>query len=177
MKTIAAVVLFALAPAAMAQDHHRPYATHEKREVKALSDDEAKQYLSGAGMGYAKAAELNHFPGPMHVLELADALQLSAGQRRAVKALMDEHKAQARAVGLKLVESERALEALFRRPDVPQQALADAVKQAARLQGEYRLSHLETHRRLKPLLTAGQIAKYDALRGYGAAPGTADSAR
>ena len=30
-----------------------------------------KQYLDGAGMGYARAAELNHFPGPMHVLELA----------------------------------------------------------------------------------------------------------
>ena len=56
MKTIAAVVLFALAPAAMAQDHHQPYATHEKREVKALSDDEAKQYLSGAGMAYAWCA-------------------------------------------------------------------------------------------------------------------------
>ena len=30
-----------------------------------LSPQEVKQYLSGAGMGYAKAAELNHFPGPM----------------------------------------------------------------------------------------------------------------
>ena len=166
MKTIAAVVLFALSFAADAQGHHQPYATHEKREIKALSDDEAKQYLSGAGMGFAQAAELNHFPGPMHVLELADSLQLSLDQRAAVRALMDEHKAQARALGAKLVESERALEMLFRRPDVSQQAVADAVKQAALLQGEYRLSHLETHRRMKPLLTAGQIAKYDALRGY-----------
>jgi Spy/CpxP family protein refolding chaperone len=177
MKTITAAVLFVLSFAADAQGHHQPYASHEKREVKALSDDEAKQYLSGAGMGYAKAAELNHFPGPMHVLELADALQLSAGQRRAVKTLMDEHKAQARVIGLKVVESERALEGLFRQPDVPQQALADAVKQAALLQGEYRLSHLETHRRMKPLLTAEQIAKYDALRGYEAAPGAAGGAR
>jgi Spy/CpxP family protein refolding chaperone len=169
MKTLVGAFLFAQSLAVMAQGHHQPYATHETREIKALSDDEAKQYLSGAGMGYAKAAELNHFPGPMHVLELADALQLSADQRRAVKALMDEHKAQARAIGARLVESERALEVLFRRPDVPQQALADAVKQAALLQGEYRLSHLETHRRMKPLLTAEQVAKYDALRGYGSA--------
>jgi hypothetical protein len=160
MKTIAAAILFALPCAAIAQSHHQPYATHEKRDIKALSDDEAKQYLSGAGMAYAKAAELN----------LADALQLSSGQRRAVKALMDEHKAQARAIGAKVVEAERVLEALFRQPDVPQQALADAVKQAALLQAEYRLSHLETHRRMKPLLTAGQIAKYDALRGYASAP-------
>jgi Spy/CpxP family protein refolding chaperone len=166
MKTIAAVALFALSFAAGAQGHHQPYATQEKREIKALSDDQAKQYLGGAGMGFAQAAELNHFPGPMHVLELADSLQLSPDQRAAVKALMEEHKGQARAIGAKLVESERALEMLFRRPEVSRQALADAVNQAALLQGEYRLSHLETHRRMKPLLTAEQIAKYDALRGY-----------
>jgi Spy/CpxP family protein refolding chaperone len=177
MKTLVGAILFALSFTAMAQGHHQPYATHEKREIKALSDDERKQYLSGAGMGFAQAAELNHFPGPMHVLELANSLQLSPDQRRAVKALMDEHKAQARAIGAKLVESEHALEALFRQKDVGQQALSDAVRQAALLQGEYRLSHLETHRRMKPLLTAGQIAKYDALRGYGAAPGAAGTAR
>jgi hypothetical protein len=166
MKTFAAVVLFALPFAAMAQGHHQPYATQEEREVKALSDDEAKQYLSGAGMGYAKAAELNHFPGPMHVLELADALQLSAKQRREVKALVDEHKVQARSLGAKLVDSERALEMLFHQPDVSQQALADAVRQLTLLHGAYRLTHLEAHRRMKPLLSAAQIAKYDALRGY-----------
>ena len=37
-----------------------------------------QSYLSGAGMGYAKAAELNRHPGPMHVLELADQLKLAA---------------------------------------------------------------------------------------------------
>jgi len=58
-----------------------------------LSPEEVKQYLSGAGRGYAKAAELNHFPGPMHVLELADKLQLSAEQRkthRRMRALLTE---------------------------------------------------------------------------------------
>jgi hypothetical protein len=163
---LAGAMLFALSFPAMAQGHHQPYATHDKREIKALSDEEVKQYLSGDGMGYAKAAELNHFPGPMHVLELADSLQLDAGQRREIRALMNEHKAQARSLGAKLVASERALEMLFHQPEVPQQALADAVRQVTLLQGAYRLSHLETHRRMKPLLTAEQIAKYDALRGY-----------
>jgi hypothetical protein len=167
MKMLVGAILFSVSSAVMAQGHHQPYAGHEKRELKALSDDEAKQYLSGAGMGYAKAAELNHFPGPMHVLELADSLQLSPDQRRAIKVLMDEHKTQARSLGAKLVESERALEMLFRHSDVSQQALADAVRQATLLQGAYRLSHLETHRRVKPLLTTAQIAKYDTLRGYG----------
>jgi len=79
---------------------------------------------------------------------------------------MSEHKAEARAIGAKLVESERALEMLFRRPAAEQQSLAEAVRNAASLQGQYRLSHLETHRRMRALLTDEQVAKYDELRGY-----------
>ena len=135
-------------------------------EVHALSPDEAKQYLSGDGMGYAKAAELNHFPGPMHVLELADKLGLSAEQRAATKRLMDAHKAHARAIGSELVDSERELEALFGAGRVDEAALARAVRTAAALQGEYRLSHLETHRRMRTLLNEEQVKRYDELRGY-----------
>ena len=39
------------------------------------------------------------------------------------------------------------------------------MRAAAPAQGEYRLSHLETHRRMKALLTPDQVARYDALRG------------
>jgi Spy/CpxP family protein refolding chaperone len=162
--------------AAATQAQHQPYAGNAGREIKALSPDEVTQYLSGAGMGYAKAAELNHFPGPMHVLELADKLGLSAEQRVDVKRLIDAHKAEARAIGAKLVESERALDTLFRSGKVDQDALAEAVRAAAAAEGEYRLSHLETHRRLRALLTAEQVARYDELRGY-AKPAAAEGAR
>ena len=86
---------------------------------------------------------------------------------------MDEHKAEARAIGAKLVDSERALEALFRSGSVPRERLKEAVGQAAALQAEYRLSHLDTHRRMRALLTDEQVASYDRLRGYhgGAAEG------
>src|SRR3954468_5849749 len=80
----------------------------------ALSPEEEKQYLSGAGMGYAKAAELNQYPGPMHALELADKLMLSAEQRDSLKNLMDSHKAEARTIGKRLVQTERELDELFR---------------------------------------------------------------
>jgi hypothetical protein len=161
-----AAVIAALVVAQSVQAQHQPYAAEKGREIKALSAEEVKQYLSGAGMGYAKAAELNHFPGPMHALELADKLGLSTAQRTDVKRLMDEHKAHARQIGAKLVESERTLDALFRDGKVGQESLADAVRAAAALAGEYRLSHLETHRRVRVLLTAEQVARYDELRGY-----------
>jgi Spy/CpxP family protein refolding chaperone len=131
-----------------------------------LSPAEVKQYLSGAGMGYAKAAELNHFPGPMHVLELADKLQLSPDQRTQTERLMLAHKAEARALGEKVVAAEEALAQLFRSGQVRDGELAQAVKEAARLQGAYRLTHLETHRRMRTLLTDEQVKRYDILRGY-----------
>jgi len=164
MKTIFTFCALALALPAAAQ--HHGYVGEQSRDIKALSADEVKQYLSGAGMGYAKAAELNRFPGPMHVLELADKLALSAAQRSATQALMDAHKAEARAIGAKLVEAERRLEHLFRSGNVAPAVLAEAVKQAAALEGEYRLSHLETHRRMRALLTEEQVERYAKLRGY-----------
>lgn len=164
MKAFFFAAAIALALPAAAQ--HHGYAGQESRDIKALSADEVKQYLSGAGMGYAKPAELNRFPGPMHVLELADRLALSASQRSATKALMDAHKAEARAIGAKLVDAERRLEHLFRGGNVAPAVLAEAVKQAAALEGEYRLSHLETHRRMRALLTEEQVERYAKLRGY-----------
>ena len=164
MKIIMSFCLLAAAAAAHAQ--HKPYAGQEGRDVKALSNEEIEQYRAGAGMGYAKAAELNHFPGPMHILELADKLGLSEEQRAATRRLMEAHKRDARAVGAKLVEAEQALERLFRAGAPAERALADAVREAARLEGEYRLSHLETHRRMRMLLSEAQVADYDRLRGY-----------
>jgi Spy/CpxP family protein refolding chaperone len=146
----------------------QPYTGEQARAIKSLSDDEIKQYLSGAGMGYARAAELNRFPGPMHVLELGDELSLTAQQRLQTETLMTAHKAEARRLGGKVVEAERALDALFRAERVAGNELARHVRAVAEAQGEYRLSHLETHRHMRDLLAPEQIARYDELRGYGA---------
>lgn len=174
MKQLGIAALVALSLAAMtARAQHQPYAAEQSRDIKALSAEEVKQYLSGAGMGYAKAAELNRFPGPQHVLELADKLGLTPYQRSEVAQLMETHKVEARAIGARLVESERALDALFSSGNLAYAALADAVRAAAAAAGEYRLSHLETHRAARALLTARQIARYDELRGY-AKPAAAD---
>lgn len=165
---LAAATALALPPLVTAQ---QPYAGQQAREVKALSADEVKQYLAGAGMGYARAAELNRYPGPMHVLDLADKLELTPAQRTSTQALMDAHKAEARAIGAKRVEAERALDALFASGKVDEEPLGRAVRTAAAHEGEYRLSHLETHRRMRSLLTEEQIARYDHLRGYAAGGG------
>ena len=58
-----------------------PYMGQESREIKALSPQEISDYLLGRGMGLAKAAELNGYPGPAHVLELAVQLEITSEQR------------------------------------------------------------------------------------------------
>jgi hypothetical protein len=148
-------------------------AAAQAQEPKSLSPEQVQQYLSGSGMGYAKAAELNRYPGPMHVLELADKLSLTPEQRSATEKLMHAHKAGARAIGKRLVEAERALDELFRAGDAAEMTLAQAVARAALVQGEYRLAHLETHRRMRALLSDEQVTRYDELRGYAAQTGHA----
>lgn len=165
MMKIGVLSLLLAAMPALAQ--HQPYAGQQAREVKSLSAEEVEQYLAGAGMGYAKPAELSSYPGPMHVLELADKLVLTPEQGKRTQALMDAHKAEARAIGAKRVEAERALDALFAKRTMDEGALGRAVRAAAALEGEYRLSHLETHRRMRALLTEEQVARYNHLRGYG----------
>jgi hypothetical protein len=76
-------------------------------------------------------------------------------------------------LGRKLVGAEAALDDLFRSARVERAALAAHVHAVAAAQGEYRLSHLETHRRMRALLTEEQVSRYDTLRGYAAGAGAA----
>src|SRR5262249_12751906 len=86
-----------MAPAAAQHDHApampnppaSPYAGMEHRALKALSEQQIVDLKAGRGMGLALAAELNGYPGPAHVLELADALHLSDDQRTKTKALFE----------------------------------------------------------------------------------------
>src|ERR1043166_1905183 len=43
-----------------------PYAGQQSREIKSLSDQEIDGLKNARGLGLAKAAELNGYPGPRH---------------------------------------------------------------------------------------------------------------
>jgi hypothetical protein len=66
-----------------------PYAGMENRGPKALSEQQIEDLRGGRGMGMALAAELNGYPGPVHVIELARALDLSEAQRGRTQALFE----------------------------------------------------------------------------------------
>src|ERR1700750_557114 len=107
MNVILVLAALAMAPAAaLAQS---PDSGMQDRSIKALSEQEVSDLKTGRGMGLALAAELNGYPGPSHVLELADKLELSDDQRTRIKVLFDSMKAEALPLGLKLIEQEADL--------------------------------------------------------------------
>ena len=156
------------AAAALAQDARGggAYAGEERRAIKSLSADEVEALLQGRGMGLAKAAELNHYPGPMHVLELAAELRLTPEQRAATRAAFDKMRDAAVRLGRGIVARERRLDALFAAGNITEAGLRAETSAIARLQGSLRAAHLAAHLEMRRLLSPAQIKKYDELRGY-----------
>jgi Spy/CpxP family protein refolding chaperone len=145
-----------------------PYAGMEKRPVKALSDQQIADLKAGRGMGLALAAELNGYPGPLHVLEFADALELSDDQRTRTKALLDAMKGATIPIGERIIADETALDRLFAERSVTRASLEAATARIAAAQGELRAAHLRYHLAMVEVLSPAQIARYATLRGYAA---------
>jgi Spy/CpxP family protein refolding chaperone len=143
-----------------------PYAAHTGREIKALSPSEITSLKNGSGMGYAMAAELNQYPGPMHVLEFAKGMGLSAEQKLETEQLMVSHKSEARALGMELIEAERQLNELFVTKQATDASVRQQTEKVALVQAKLRASHLVTHVKQTALLSKEQVARYQSLRGY-----------
>jgi Spy/CpxP family protein refolding chaperone len=170
---MAAIAAFGLAAAHAAA----PYSGQESRDIKALSPEEVDSLLAGKGMGFAKAAELNGYPGPLHVLELARELGLTDAQRRETQALFAAMQAKAKALGRELVDEERRLDGLFGEKKATPEAIAAVLRRIGELQAKLRASHLEAHLAQARILTPAQNERYSRLRGYRDAAGGASGHR
>src|SRR5438445_13044993 len=165
---LVAAVICGISGVAIADTTTSAYAGEESRSIKALSADEIAALRDGLGMGLAKAAELNHYPGPVHVLELADELQLSADQRARTEATFRHMREQARALGAALIAAARDLDQMFAATRATPDAVEVALSRVADLQARLRAVHLNAHLAQRDILSATQLARYDQLRGYGA---------
>jgi len=143
-----------------------PYEGQDQREIKALSAADIDGYLSGGGMGFALAAELNHYPGPKHVLDLADEMGLTRDQRRLSNAIKIKVLAAARTLGKQLVDKERELDAAFASGEITGEQMAQLVGEISSIQGNLRAVHLKAHIDQRSILTHAQIQIYDQHRGY-----------
>lgn len=136
------------------------------RDIKALSPDRAEKLKTGSGAGYALPAELNGYPGPRHVLDLADALKLTKDQFRETSQLFHQMKAEAIPLGRRIIEQERELDILFRRGQANEESLFRLTAAIGESESQLRATHLKYHLRMVPFLTAEQRAIYGRLRGY-----------
>ena len=164
-----------------------PYVGQERREIKALSSEEIDDLLNGRGMGLARAAELNHLPGPRHVLELTENLDLSAEQVARTHRVHDRMLAEAARLGPLIIERERALDELFVGMSMhpagsdsghaagsahqdPHERVVEQMQrmvlEVGRLQGELRATHLRAHIEMREILLPQQVHRYMELRGY-----------
>lgn len=155
-----------LGPGAPAAAQTSGYAGQEAREIKAMSAEDVGAYLSGKGMGLAKAAELNGYPGPAHVLELASKLELTPEQRAKTQSLFASMEARAMSLGRALIDEERKLDRLFASKAIDPDSLNRTLDAIGDLQAKVRGVHLEAHLDQVKILTPQQTERYAVLRGY-----------
>jgi hypothetical protein len=167
MKTRMTVAIVALLAAgeAMAQSH-QPYSGLQSRSIKALSPEQIADLRAGRGMGLALAAELNGYPGPLHVIELADQLALSAAQRARMQQLFDEMKQETIGIGNRLIEQEDNLNRQFAERRITEASLAAATATIGQTQAALRAAHLRYHLLAAEAMTPAQMQRYAELRGY-----------
>jgi hypothetical protein len=161
---IAFAILAAFAVgAALAQT---PYAGMQTRPIKALSDQQIADLRAGRGMGLALAAELNGYPGPSHLLELAAQVGLSDTQRARVGSLFDAMKAETIPIGENLIRQEAALDKLFAEQAITAARLTAATAEIGLTQAALRAAHLKYHLSTVAILEPEQFQRYSRLRGY-----------
>ena len=149
-----------------AADNQKEYAGQRSRAIKALSESDIAELRNGDGMGLAKAAELNSYPGPRHVLDLASELRLSEAQIKQVTAIRERMSVVARALGAALIERERTLDQLFAEGKITLERLAAETATIGDLQARLRAAHLAAHIETRGILSTEQVAQYNKLRGY-----------
>lgn len=167
MKSTLLPILFLLSAACIAAEPVDSYAGQQSRQIKALDAEQVAGLLAGRGMGYAKAAELNRYPGPAHVLELAGPLALSDAQVKSTRAIHTRMEREAQALGAQLVAAEAELDHLFSAGIADTEGVAATLAKIVRFEALLRAVHLDAHIEQREVLSAEQVERYVQLRGYG----------
>lgn len=153
-------------PIAAQHDHVSEYAGLETSEIRSFTQQELDDLRSAAGMGLARPAELNHYAGPKHALEMASTLGLDESQVRQIEDVHREMREDAMGLGEAIIEAERSLNQRFLHEHIDDESLEAAVERIAALNGKLRYVHLRAHLLTTAVLTAEQVNLYDRQRGY-----------
>jgi hypothetical protein len=170
MKILYAVLILTLIPfssfSASEHSHKSKYVGQERHEIKSLSESDIEELKNGRGWGFAKAAELNGVPGPIHLLEMKEEIELSPKQIRRIEDVYQRMKRQAIPLGLELIELERKLNNHFANGTITEKLLNKLLGEIAHVYKKLRYTHLAAHLETPTIVTHQQIALYNTLRGY-----------
>ena len=147
-------------------NHMSSYVSEINNDIKALTNEELSQLLKGEGMGMAKAAELNSYPGPRHVLDLSSQLNLTSEQIEKTSTLFNSMQIEAKKIGLLIIKKEKELDSIFRTNNANKKLIKNKINEIAQLKGKLRFVHLDAHLKQKQILSDQQINSYNRLRGY-----------
>jgi Spy/CpxP family protein refolding chaperone len=148
------------------EDYTSKYKGEEHREIKSLSNDDIEELIDGKGWGLAKAAELNGYPGPIHILQMADKINLTKEQKVKVNELFQQMRNKAIPLGIQLIQLEKQLNITFQNKTINKKSLDNQLSYIENVRKKLRFVHLYTHLETPKILTKEQIDLYNKLRGY-----------
>jgi Spy/CpxP family protein refolding chaperone len=136
-----------------------PLAVHAQ---SVPSDRDALENSSGSGM--ASYADANKYPGPLHVLEMSDQLELTDEQLKHIEAIYDDMKEKARAKGDIIIRKEEELSRMFSSATAHEESVLQTAREIGTLRGELRAVHLLAHLQAADVLSESQRLLYHHLR-------------
>ena len=146
---------------------HSPWAGEQTREIKSLTVRELTGIPKGHGVGMALPAELNSYPGPRHVLDLSEELNLIPEQKEQIESFYQEMSRQAIPLGQQFIEIERKIDEKFVDKSITSEELSQLLKNSSEIKWQLRNIHLQAHLKTSDVLSSEQITLYNQLRGYG----------
>jgi len=119
--------------------------------------------LNGDGNDQALYAELNGYPGPKHILDLASKLALTARQKHDIRELYNDTRTRARVLGKLIVKVEEEMHYAFNSGMLARESIEDDAESVGKMRGTLRGVHLAAHIKTRELLTKNQIKQYEAF--------------
>lgn len=154
---VALALLGTLAAAQAQQPESAPADEIEAPEW--INDREQRMLLEGRGMGAGRVAMAAGYPGPMHVLRQADALELTDEQRAQTSALRQRVHERSREIGAEIIKAEQRLGEVLASDPVDREAMHTVLGKIADLHADRRAGHIEAHLDQAALLDAEQREK------------------
>lgn len=145
------------------------YSRQEISDIKSLSDNDVQSLQNGTGEafgGIAKLAELNGYPGPRHVLDIAQELQLTDRQRMEIELIYQNMSNNAKRIGSAIIVIEQDMDEAFANKTITEENLIALLDKSANLYGQLRFVHLSAHFDTAQIMTTEQIQMYNEMRGY-----------